>query len=71
MVIRRTNFELRQAEAELHILEGLKIALDHIDEVITLIRSSFDKTEAAAKLQARFALSAKQAEAILQMRLQT
>ena len=71
VVIRRTNFELRQAEAELHILEGLKIALDHIDEVITLIRSSFDKTEAAAKLQARFALSAKQAEAILQMRLQT
>jgi len=71
VVVRRTNFELKQAEAELHILEGLKIALDHIDEVIALIRGSFDKLEAAEKLRARFALSEKQAEAILQMRLQT
>ncbi len=71
VVVRRTRFELARAEAELHILEGLKIALDHIDEVIALIRNSFDKEEAAQKLQSRFDLSDKQAEAILQMRLQT
>lgn len=71
VVVRRTKFELNKAEAELHILDGLKIALDHIDEVITLIRGSYDKEEAGHKLQERFNLSEKQVEAILQMRLQT
>ena len=71
VVTRRTQFDLNKAEAELHILDGLKIALDFIDEVITLIRSSQDKAEAAIRLQERFNLSERQAEAILQMRLQT
>jgi len=71
VVIRRTKFDLNKAEAELHILDGLKIALDFIDEVIVLIRASYDKEEAAKKLQERFSLSDKQTEAILQMRLQT
>jgi DNA gyrase subunit A len=71
VVTRRTQFELNKAEAELHILEGLKIALDHIDQVIQLIRASYDKEEAARKLQETFNLSEKQTEAILQMRLQT
>jgi DNA gyrase subunit A len=71
VVIRRTNFDLRKAEDELHILDGLKIALDFIDEVIKLIRGSYDKDEASDKLQKRFKLSQRQAEAILQMRLQT
>jgi DNA gyrase subunit A len=71
VVTRRTKFELAKAEAELHILDGLKIALDFIDEVIALIRGSYDKEEASQKLQERFKLSEKQAEAILQMRLQT
>jgi DNA gyrase subunit A len=71
VVTRRTEFELKKAQAELHILEGLKIALDNIDEVIKLIRSSYDKEEASKKLRNRFEFSDKQAEAILQMRLQT
>jgi DNA gyrase subunit A len=71
VVTRRTQFELREAEAELHILDGLKIALDFIDEVIKLIRSSYDKAEAAQKLKDRFEFSDLQVEAILQMRLQT
>jgi DNA gyrase subunit A len=71
VVTRRTQFELNKAEAELHILDGLKIALDFIDEVIALIRASYDKEEASKKLQERFKLSERQAEAILQMRLQT
>lgn len=71
VIIRRTRFDLKKAEDELHILDGLKIALDFIDEVIKLIRSSADKTEAAEKLQERFNLSDRQVEAILQMRLQT
>jgi DNA gyrase subunit A len=71
VVTRRTQFDLDKTEAELHILEGLKIALDYIDEVIALIRSSYDKEEAAQKLSERFSLSQKQVEAILQMRLQT
>ncbi len=71
VVTRRTEFELGKAEAELHILDGLKIALDNIDKVIELIRSSYDKEEASQKLQTEFDLSDKQAEAILQMRLQT
>jgi DNA gyrase subunit A len=71
VVLRRTQFDLDAAKAELHILEGLKIALDFIDEVVALIRGSKDKAQAGAKLRERFSLSEKQAEAILQMRLQT
>ena len=71
VVTRRTQFDLDKAEAELHILDGLKIALDFIDEVIKLIRSSYDREEAAKKLQDRFKLSEKQTDAILNMRLQT
>ncbi len=69
VLIRRTKFELRKAEERAHILEGLRIAIDHLDEVIQIIRSS--KTEDIAKegLIARFALSEKQAQAIVDMRL--
>ncbi len=71
IVTRRTKYELRHAEAELHILDGLKIALDFIDEVIKIIRASYDKNEAAKGLKERFSFSDLQVEAILQMRLQT
>jgi DNA gyrase subunit A len=71
VVTRRTQFDLNKAEAELHILDGLNIAIDNIDEVIKIIRGSYDKEEAGNKLRERFDLSEKQAEAILQMRLQT
>lgn len=71
VVTRRTKFDLKKAEDELHILDGLKIALDHIDRVIAIIRASYDKEEASKNLQKEFSLSDKQAEAILQMRLQT
>jgi DNA gyrase subunit A len=71
VVTRRTQFDLDKTESELHILDGLKIALDFIDEVIKLIRSSYDRDEAAKKLQERFKLSEKQTDAILNMRLQT
>jgi DNA gyrase subunit A len=71
VVTRRTQFELKQAENELHILDALKKALDFIDEVIKLIRSSYDKEEAAKKLMDRFEFTAIQVDAILQMRLQT
>jgi DNA gyrase subunit A len=71
VVTRRTIFDKNKAAAELHILDGLKIALDFIDEVVALIRGSYDKEEAKNKLITRFELSDKQAEAILQMRLQT
>ena len=71
VVTRRTQFDLNKAQDELHILDGLKIALDFIDEVVALIRSSADKAEAAQRLQERFKLSEKQTEAVLQMRLQT
>jgi DNA gyrase subunit A len=66
---RRCRFELRQLEAREHILEGLKIALDHIDEVIALIRASHTTEEARTGLMARFGLSEIQAKAILEMRL--
>ena len=70
VVIRRTRFDLAKAEARAHILEGLKIALDHLDEVVQLIRAA--KTPAAAKadLVERFSLTQIQAQAILDMRLQ-
>lgn len=71
VVTRRTQFELKKAEDELHILDGLKIALDNIDKVIALIRASYDKEEASKNLQKEFDLSDRQAEAVLQMRLQT
>jgi DNA gyrase subunit A len=70
VVTRRTRYDLEKAEARAHILEGLRIALDHIDEVITLIRSSRTVEIARSGLMSRFGLSEKQAQAILDMRLQ-
>ena len=70
VVIRRTIFELREAKKRAHLLEGLKIALDHIDEVIQIIRSSQDTDTAKNSLMQRFALSELQSKAILEMRLQ-
>jgi DNA gyrase subunit A len=69
VVVRRTQFELRKAEERAHILEGLIIASDNIDEVIALIRSSKDGDEARSKLIERFSLSDIQARAIVEMRL--
>ena len=70
VVRRRTEFELRKAEARRHILEGLKIALDHIDAVIALIRAAKNPGEARDGLMAQFSLSQIQAQAILDMQLQ-
>ncbi|TRM11065.1 DNA gyrase subunit A [Lentibacillus cibarius] len=70
IVKRRTEFELRKAQARAHILEGLQIALDHIDEVISLIRNSKTTDIARNGLMEQFGLSEKQAQAILDMRLQ-
>jgi len=69
VIRRRTRYDLEKAEARAHILEGLKIAMDNLDEVIRIIKGS--KTEAAAKesLMERFSLSEKQAQAIVDMRL--
>lgn len=69
VIIRRTRFDLKKAEDRVHILEGLKIALDHIDEVIKLIRGSETDEEAKNGLMERFGLSEIQANAILEMRL--
>ena len=69
VILRRTQFELDKALARAHILEGLKIALDNIDEVINIIRSSYD--DAKERLMKRFGLSDIQAQAILDMRLKT
>jgi DNA gyrase subunit A len=69
VVIRRATFDLRQAEARAHILEGLAIVLDNLDEVIAIIRASEDTAAARAALMARFTLSERQANAILEMRL--
>ena len=69
VVVRRTRYELERAEARLHIVEGLKIALDHIDEVIRIIRQSPSVNTAKENLMARFSLSEKQAQAIVDMRL--
>ena len=69
VVLRRTKFDLDKAEARAHILEGLKIALDNIDEVINIIRSAYD--DAKERLMARFNLSEIQAQSILDMRLKT
>ena len=69
VVVRRTKFELEKAEARAHILEGLKIALDNIDEIINIIRSSYDDPK--ERLIARFGFTDIQAQAILDMRLKT
>jgi DNA gyrase subunit A len=69
VVVRRTEFELRKAQEREHILEGLKIAVDNIDEVIGIIRSSATTDEAGDRLRGRFALSQRQSDAILNMRL--
>ena len=69
VIIRRTQFELGKAEARVHILEGLKIALDHIDEVIKTIRESETDAIAKERLMSKFGLDDVQADAILEMRL--
>ena len=69
IIVRRTQFDLDAAQAREHILEGLKIAVDNIDEVIKIIRGSEDTPEADARLRKRFELTEKQSEAILNMRL--
>ena len=69
VIIRRTKYDLAKAEERAHILEGLLIALDHIDEVIAIIRGSQTDKEAAEKLKSRFGLSDAQTTAILEMRL--
>ncbi len=71
VVTNRTKFELRIAKERLHILEGLKTALDHIDEIIATIRKSATKEDAHAALMKKFKLSDLQSKAILEMRLQT
>ncbi|MFH1569083.1 MAG: DNA gyrase subunit A, partial [Gemmatimonadota bacterium] len=70
VVLRRTRFDLAKAEARAHVLEGLRIALDHIDAIIQLIRGSQDPEEARTRLMAEYALSEIQAQAILSMALQ-
>ncbi len=69
IIIRRTQFELRKAEARVHILEGFKIALDNIDEVIKIIRGAESDEEAKEQLKIKFALDEVQSEAILEMKL--
>ncbi|GMT46536.1 MAG: DNA gyrase subunit A [bacterium] len=70
VILRRTRFELRKAEEKAHILEGLKIALDYLDEIINLIRASRNPQEAKTGLMTRYPLSAVQSQAILDMKLQ-
>ena len=70
VVIRRTIFDLEKAKARAHILEGLRIALDNIDEIVALIRASADAQAAKEALSTRFGLSDRQCQAILEMRLQ-
>jgi DNA gyrase subunit A len=69
VIQRRSRYDLEKAEAERHIVQGLLAALDHIDEVIQIIRASADRAEASERLQDRFGLSEVQADAILNMRL--
>jgi len=69
IVVRRTKFDLEAAEAREHILEGLKIAVDNIDEIVELIKKSKDVPDADARLRKRYGLSEKQSDAILNMRL--
>jgi len=70
VVVRRTVYDLRKAEERLHILAGLKIAIEHLDEAIGIIRAATDPTSARERLMATFALSQLQAQAVLDMRLQ-
>jgi len=70
VVVRRTQFDLRKAQERAHILEGYKIALDNIDEIVALIKNSLSPEDAQIKLQERFGLSEIQSKAILDMRLQ-
>ncbi len=70
IVIRRTRYDLKKAEDQAHILEGLKIALDNLDEVVALIRAAKSPADAKSKLIKKFSLTEKQAQAILDMRLQ-
>jgi DNA gyrase subunit A len=70
IVIRRTRFDLKKAQARAHILEGLKVALDNLDEVVALIRKAVSPAEAKSQLMDRFKLTDIQAQAILDMRLQ-
>lgn len=70
VIVRRTRYDLDKAEARAHILEGLKIALDHIDAVVDMIRSSKTPAEAKERLVSRLELTQTQAQAILEMRLQ-
>ena len=70
IVVRRTSFELKRAEAKAHVLEGLKVALEHLDRVVEVIRSSVTPSDAKVKLMDGFQLSDIQAQAILDMRLQ-
>lgn len=70
VITRRTEYDLRRAEARAHLLEGLRIALDHLDEVISIIRGSRTTDEAKERLQERFQFSNEQVQAILDMRLQ-
>ena len=69
VVVRRATYDLAQAEARAHLLEGFAIALEHLDEVIRIIRAADDTAEARSQLMTRFALSERQANAILDMRL--
>ncbi|HBS91326.1 MAG TPA: DNA gyrase subunit A [Erysipelotrichaceae bacterium] len=69
VVVRRTNFDLQKAKDRAHILEGLRIALDFIDEIIAIIRGASDDSDAMAQMMSRFNLSEIQAKAILDMRL--
>ncbi len=70
IILKRTAFDLKKAEARAHILEGLKIALDHLDQVIAMIRASATPAEARRSLMSELSLSKAQADAILEMRLQ-
>jgi len=70
VILRRTKFDLRKSEERAHILEGLRIALDNIDEVVAIIRASKNAVEARERLMERFELSERQSQAILDMRLQ-
>ncbi|GAF84335.1 unnamed protein product, partial [marine sediment metagenome] len=70
IIVRRTSFALRKAETKAHILEGLRVALEHLDRVVEVIRSSATPSDAKVRLMERFQLSDTQAQAVLDMRLQ-
>ncbi len=70
VVVRRTEYDLKKAKARAHILEGLRIAIDHIDEIVEMIKTSSSPDEADGRLRERFGFSEEQSKAILEMRLQ-